>query len=81
MADLICIDSLFRMSGPAFDRLVARRFRAQLIPHQQYGAQGDRRIGYVKCRPVVACRVPLDEIDDGAEADPVDDVAELRKMT
>ena len=58
------------------DRVIGSGFRHQLIPDEQNGADGDRRIGDVERRPVVAGDMPLDEIDDRSEADAVDDVAE-----
>jgi hypothetical protein len=48
----------------------------QLLEHEQNGADGDRRIGDVEGRPVETGGMPLNEIDDRAEAHAVDDVAQ-----
>ena len=59
-------------------RLALRRApRAeQRIEQQQPGADRDGRIGDVEGREIVLLPVHLDEIDDVAEPQPVDDVAE-----
>ena len=48
----------------------------QLIEYQQHGADADRGVGDIEGRPVETGGVPLNEVDHGAEAQAVDDVAE-----
>ena len=48
----------------------------QLLPEQQHHANSDRGIGDIEGRPVPASDMEIQEIDYGAEAQPVDDVAE-----
>ena len=63
-----------RHAPPATRRAIT--LRAQLFKRQQHGAEGDRRVGDVEGRPVETGGVPLDEVDDGTEADAVDNIAE-----
>ena len=62
--------------GVGIDPSALRRFRYQLIPDQQDGAERDCRIRDVERGPVKSGHVPLDEIDHGAKADAVDNVAQ-----
>jgi hypothetical protein len=48
----------------------------QSFEDEQRGADRDGRVGDVERRPVPAEGVQVDEVDDVAEAQPVDEVAE-----
>ena len=64
------------LSGVLLDRLILVWFPSELIPDQQDGSQGDGRISNVERGPIVAGDMPLDKVNDSAETDAVDDVAE-----